>query len=129
MTLLQVAGVALLIGVSTAFLRESGGKYTVFAATGGGALLLLWGISHIGGAVGEFMTLAGETALSPYLGLLVKAMGVGYVVSVASDICRDLGATETANRLELCGRAELLVLAIPPLTELLKLAKQLAEGA
>ncbi len=128
MTLLQAAGVALLIGMVVAFLKDAGGRFALFAAAGGGILLTLWGISRLGGVFTAFRELTSSTVLSPYLTLLMKALGVGYVVEVSADICRDLGAPETAKRLELCGRAELLLLALPPLTELIRLACEMAEG-
>ncbi len=97
-------------------------------ALGGGVLLTVWMLSRLGGALGDFIEMTSETAMSPYLTLLLKAIGVGYVVGISADICRDLGAAETAKRIELCGRAELLVLAMPPLTELMRLAHSMAEG-
>ncbi len=128
MTILQAVGAAVIIGVTLAVLREGGSRLAVFAGAGGGILLLVYVMARLGVVFGEFITLAETSALSPYLTLLMKAIGVGYVVNIAADICRDLGAAGVADKIEMCGRAELLVLAIPPLTELLKLACDMAEG-
>ncbi len=128
MTILQAAGAAIVIGVTLALLKDGGGRLALFVGAGGGILLLGYMMARLGGVFRDFTTLARESALSPYVTLLLKAIGIGYVVSISADICRDLGATETAKKLELCGRAELLVLALPPLTELLKLACNMAEG-
>ncbi len=128
MTLLQVAGAAVLIGVTLSFLRESGNRFTWLVAAGGGILLTIWGIGRLGGVFSVFADLTSKTELSPYLTLVLKALGVGYVVQISADVCRDLGANEAGKRLELCGRAELLLLALPPLGELIHLASQMAEG-
>ncbi len=128
MTFLQLAGAALIIALTVALLRESGNRLIPFVAAGGGILLAGWAMLRISGVFTAFTELASQTVLSPYLALLLKAIGVGYVVQIAADICRDLGANETAKRLELCGRAELLLLALPPLTDLIQIACQMAEG-
>ncbi len=128
MTLLQVAGAAVLIGVTISFLKEGNGRLSAMVGAGGGILLLGYVVARLSGMFESFVALAHTSALSPYVTLLMKAIGVGYVVSISADICRDLGAAETAKKIELCGRAELLVLALPPLTELLKLACNMTEG-
>ncbi len=128
MTLLQVVGAAVLVGITLATLREGGGKMTVAVGIGGGVLLVGWAVTRLSGVLGSFGEMAVSTPLSPYLSLILKAIGVGYTVEVGAGICRDLGATELARRIELCGRVELLLLAIAPMTELVHLALEMAGG-
>ena len=56
---------------------------------------------------------------------LFKAVAVGYVSRIGSDVCRDLGADSVATKVELCGRAELLLLALPLFAEVLEIAYSL----
>jgi hypothetical protein len=60
--------------------------------------------------------------------VILKAIGVGYVVRIGGDVCRDLGYESTAQKLDLCGKAELFVLSLPYLFELLSIAEDLAGG-
>ena len=55
----------------------------------------------------------------------MKAVAVGYVSRIGSDVCRDLGADSVAAKVELCGRAELLLLAMPLFAEVLEIAYSL----
>ncbi len=128
MTLLQATGVAILIAITMSLLKEGGNRFALYVAAGGGLLLLVAGVARLSGVISDFRTLASTTVLSPYLTLILKAIGIGYVVGISADICRDLGAQETARRLEFWGRAELLLLAMPPLAELVKLACEMVEG-
>ncbi len=53
---------------------------------------------------------------------LLKALGVAIAVEITADICRDAGEQSLAHKLELVGKAELLLLALPLVRELLELA-------
>jgi len=127
LTLWQIAAMAVLIATVCAVLRDGGGKFAPVVAAVGGVLLSCVAIRRLSGTV-ELIRRIGTTPLSPYLTVILRAIGVGYVVKVGGDICRDLGAAETADRLELCGKAELLLLAAPYLAQLITLAVGLAEG-
>ncbi len=128
MTLFGAVGAAVLIGITLAVLRESGGRMVVGVTVGGGLLLAAYALSRLGGVLGGFRELATGTELSPYLTLILKAIGVGYTVELGADICRDLGAESIAKRMEMLGRVELLLLALPPTTELIRLACDMLEG-
>lgn len=128
MTLFGVAGAALLVACVCAALKETGRGFYAFAAAGGGILLSAWAVLRLTGVAEAFAGLATDTVLSPYITVILRAVGVGYVVKIAADSCRDLGASETAARLEMCGRAEILVMAVPYMTELIRLAVSLVEG-
>jgi stage III sporulation protein AD len=128
LSLYGVVGVGLLVATVCATLRESAKGFAPWVAVGGGVLLTAWAITRMSGVAEDFSAFLDDTALSPYTGVLLRAVGVGYIVKIAADICRDLGAGETATRIELCGKAELLLMAAPYVAELIGLAVTLVEG-
>lgn len=121
MNLWQVTAVAIVIAVACATLKDSGGRLVPFVLTAGGLALLGWSLVRVTGVL-TVVEAWGKTALSPYLTVILKALGVGYVVRFGGDLCRDLGSESTAAKLELCGKAELMVLSLPYLQELIELA-------
>jgi stage III sporulation protein AD len=60
--------------------------------------------------------------LEPYAGVLLKALGVGLVTQTAAEVCRDSGETAIAGKVELLGKAEIMLLSLPLLRELLQVA-------
>lgn len=54
-----------------------------------------------------------------YLGTVLKIMGIAYIASFCSDICKDAGAGSLASKVELSGKILILVLAIPILMAVL----------
>jgi len=50
---------------------------------------------------------------------VLQALGIGFITQSAADICRDSGESSLAAKLELCGKAQILIIAIPMLKSLL----------
>ncbi|WP_027632903.1 stage III sporulation protein AD [Clostridium hydrogeniformans] len=54
-----------------------------------------------------------------YLNTVLKIIGIAYIASFCSDICKDAGAGSLASKVELSGKVLILVLAIPILMAVL----------
>jgi len=125
MTLYQIIGFSVLSAMLVCLMKETGGKYApaLLACTGA---LLFWlflrRLSPVAETLRGYLSAQGMGEAS---GLLMKGLAVGYLTQIGGDVCRDLGAESVASRLELCGRAELLVLALPLLSDLLGTALSL----
>ena len=127
MSFLGVVGCGLVIAVACGILKEGKTNMPLFLGALGGVMLTAWGMTRLASTWEVFALLGENESLSPYTTLLLKALGVGYVVKIGSDVCRDLGAQDTAEKLELCGKAELLLMAMPLISELISLALTLVE--
>ena len=55
-----------------------------------------------------------------YLGVMLRALGVSLLTQTCADLCRDAGETALGGKLELLGKAEILVLSLPLLRSLLE---------
>lgn len=53
---------------------------------------------------------------------ILRALGITYLTSTASDICKSAGEASIAGYIELAGRVELIVLCLPLFREILELA-------
>ncbi len=60
-----------------------------------------------------------------YLPYLMKSAGVALIASTGADLCRDCGESAVASKLEMLGKCEIVVLSIPLLRELFRLATDL----
>ena len=62
------------------------------------------------------------TSFESYLGTLTKALGITLAVQFSAELCRDAGESAIASKLELVGKAEIILLCLPLLRELIGLA-------
>ncbi len=65
--------------------------------------------------IGEFSALADRK----YVGYILRALGITYITSVSSDVCKSVGEGTIAGYVETAGRAEIILLCIPMMRELL----------
>ena len=120
--MLRYYGAALIALAAILALR---GQKSEFA----GMVSLAAGILLFGGAAEAFLPALREigallegSALGGYAATLMKALGVTLAAQFTAELCRDAGEGALASRLELAGRAEILLLALPLIRELLALA-------
>ena len=69
-----------------------------------------------------------NTQISNYLPVLTKALGIALMVQITSDICRDSGEGSISQRVETIGKAEIILLCIPLIKDILKLCDEIAKS-
>lgn len=69
------------------------------------------------------MELTGLTG--DYAAILFKAVGICLLTQLAGDVCRDSGESSIASKIELAGRAAILLTAMPLIQEVLTWAWEL----
>ena len=113
----QTVGIALLVSLTALLLRESKSALAPLLVLGGGVLLLLSVLPGLS-AFSSLFSLLSSVGLEEETVTVAKVLSVGFLTSMGADACAELGASSVANKLELCGRVEILLLALPTLTAL-----------
>ncbi len=124
MTVWGAVAAALLTAISAMLVRECGGRLAALVSLTGGVVILLAVFPRAAEIVSELRGLAALGA-DEWLAPILKIIAVGYAVEIGADICRELGEAGVAARLELCGKLEILLLALPSFLGLLELAVSL----
>ena len=97
-------------------------RVAVTLLLGGAALNALSPLIAYIGEMGEW------GGLSEWTPVLWKALGIALLSHFCGEICRECGETGAAAGVELCGKAEILLLALPLIQKLLSLAGELLQG-
>ena len=71
----------------------------------------------------------GEIMSSAFPGVtvLLRAMAVAFLTHVCASVCRDCGEGTLASYVEMAGKAEILVLSVPLITDILETVKKLLD--
>lgn len=116
-----VVGAGICALVTLTILRELRREYAPLFLLGFTVLCFLFLLPQLGEAV-AFLKECAERAGSEHLFLIVKALGITYLSSTASEICKSAGEASIGSTLEFTGRVELLLLCLPLFRELLDLS-------
>ena len=125
---LKICGGALLLAVAILLVRSARGEVLPLQWT---ATLLLFGatltmLSPVIFWVGELCQAGGVSEMGS---LLIRGLGVAVLTQLCSDLCRQGGEGMLASGVEMAGRAELLLLCLPQLKQLVAVAVQLLDAA
>ena len=124
---LKICGGALLCAVAIVLLKSAKGEVLTLQWAGiivlGGATLFLWQpvLSWLG-------TLCAAHGMGEMATLLLKGLGVAVLTQLCADLCRQAGEATLAGSVEGAGRAELLLLCLPMLQDLVETANVLLGG-
>lgn len=116
-----VVGVGICALVTLTILKELRKEYAPLFLLGFAVVSFGFLLPRLSGAV-DFLRECVGLAGGERIGLVVKALGVTYLTSTASELCKSAGEAGVGNTIELAGRVEILLLCIPLFRELLDLA-------
>lgn len=124
----RLCGVALLTAFAAMVLKQYKPELALPVSVAGGVLLLLAIIARLAPQVEYISGLWYADDFGEYAAPLVKSLGVALIAQTASDVCRDMGETSAASKVELAGKAEIMLLCLPLIGELLGFARELLLG-
>lgn len=126
MEIFQLVGIAFITAV-TALILKSAKPELAFAVTiAGSIILLLFVFDLLKDTVTVFQEIATLTGIdSSLIKILLKMIGIGYLVEFSAGILNDFGQNSLADKLVFCGKIIVLVLGIPILESVLSLIVQL----
>lgn len=125
-TLMKCAGLALVGAFSALLLKERYKGAGVAASVCTFVLICAVGFGAPMSEITETLfAMLEESPASEYLGVMLKALFVGYITYITADICKSAGEESLARAAILSGKLQMLLLAMPRVTALLDMAREL----
>lgn len=121
-------GIAILICVIVVILKQVKPELSLFALIIGSIILLLYVLTSFTSVIQSFNQIVTKTGVNSQLfTIIVKIVGVGYLVEFTADICKDSGNVSIADKVLLGGKIIILLLAIPIITNLFDVILELLQ--
>ncbi len=128
MAIFQLVGIAFVTAVAALILKETKPELAFAVTIAGSIILLLFVFELFKDSVSIFQEIASATGINASLvKILLKMVGIGYLVEFSAGILNDFGQASLADKLTFCGKILILVLAIPIIESVLKLIVSLLE--
>ena len=127
MELIKICG-AVICAVSVCLIfRNMKNDYSLFIRIGITVGISVLSLSVMYPLLKVINEISENTKISKYIPTLIKSLGIALTVQITSDICKDSGEGAIAQRVELFGKAEILILCIPLITDLVALCKDVTK--
>ena len=102
------------------FFKDKRSDISVLLMLAAGILVFIFCIDQIAEIINFLKNISEKAGIDiVYLGIVLKILAIAYLVSFASEICKDAGASSLASKVEFAGKIFILVLAIPILMAVL----------
>lgn len=121
----ELVGAALTLAVIVFLLREVNFRAAGVIAVISAALLLLRAVGIYEKAKDALISLPDGISESGVFEAMLKVTGLTYLYGISADVCRDLGEAGISKALEAVGRVEIMLIAVPYVTEIIMLGSEL----
>lgn len=119
----KVTAISALTLVFSLLLKQSKPEYSFVVSVCGGLVALL---CILNSALGYFSVIKGYLSDagidSQAVGMVIKAVGIGYITEFSAATARDFSQTSLALKIVLAGKLAVLFIALPLIKQLIELA-------
>lgn len=120
MELLKIVGIGIIISVTIVIVKQVKPEFAVGVLIAGSIVMLLYFLQYFTDVLNVFDSIIQKTGIDKNLfSIILKIVGVGYVIEFGANICSDSGNSAIADKIILCGKMLILILAMPIITSLL----------
>lgn len=119
--LYRLCGAAIIALCAVFVLRQTGSQGAELVTVFFGVLAVSHMALRLEQTVRQLAALAQGSSVDGYFKLLLKAAGMAFVTDITSELCRSASAPSLGTYVELFGRCEILLCALPLAGELLEL--------
>ena len=123
--ILKILGVGLFVVILSFILKELKPEYSVMVMIAGGIIITLWGLAKVYPVIDYIRELTGTSYISEYFAIILKVLGISFIVQTGADICRDFGEASIASKIEFAGKAVILAVVLPILRSVISMGFEL----
>ncbi len=117
MDILRILAIALLGTVMAIYLKEYNKSFAFLVSLAAGCIIAAMMFPYFSDFIAGFKSIADSANLSG-MGLVIKVLGIAFIVKYGGELCRDAGEGALAAKLEMGGKIILLSLALPVIKSL-----------
>ena len=119
MDVLKLVGLGIVICIVAILLKQLKPELSVFVVIVGSIILLMYILNYFTSIFATFNDVISKTGINSELfSLVIKIIGVGYLIEFGASICADSGNSSIAEKVILGGKIIIFTMAIPIITSL-----------
>lgn len=122
----KIVAIGLITCVTTIIVKPIRNDFAILISVVGGLIILFLIINYLTGIFNTLQNIIGTTNLNSSLyKILLKIIGIGYLIEFTAGICIDTGNNSLADKVLLGGKIIIMVMALPIITSILEIIMEL----
>ena len=128
MEVLKLVGIGVIISVLALVVKQVKPELSITIVIAGSVILFVYVLKYFTKVFSVFENIVQKTGIDVELfSILLKIIGVGYIVEFGASICVDSGNDSIADKLILGGKVLIFTLAVPIILSLFNLVVELID--
>lgn len=120
MEIMQIIGIAIISTVLCLVVKKDRPEFANFIAITAGIVILLSVVLKLNFIVDEINNLSARANIpSMYISLIIKLIGIAYIMEFAVSLCKDCGENNIASKLEFGGKIIIMSMSFPILLSII----------
>lgn len=130
MVVFQLCCIAVITAICAFILKSHKSELVPLCLTAGGIIIFLFAFDYLSESI-EFLKNFSETTGidNQIIRIIFKIIGIGFLIEITASSIKDLGFEGVSDKLILCGKIIIFVVAIPVLSSTYKIIVSLIELA
>lgn len=126
MEVMRIVGIGLIGAILSILLRNSKPEFSMLIPVVVSFTVLACAMPYLIRITEELSRMASSAGInSSYMRIVIKVIGISYLVCIKAELCKDAGENAIAAKIELGGKLIILAMAIPIINSLLNLVKEI----
>ena len=122
----KIVAIGLITCMATLILKPIRQDFSILVGIAGGLIIIALIINYFTGILSTIKDILGVTGLnSSIYTILLKIIGIGYLIEFSAGICSETGNSALGDKILLGGKIVIMVMALPIITNILQIIKQL----
>ena len=128
MEILKIIGIGIITCVVVIIIKQIKPEFALVALIAGSVIMLVYIFDYFVNILDVFANIVNKTGINSKLfAIILKIIGVGYLIEFSANICSDSGNPAIADKIILGGKLLILILAMPIVTNLLDIIVELIQ--
>ena len=121
MDIIKIIGIAFLAVIIIVILKQYKPEFAMYVSILAGTIILLMSVGKLGGIITILENISNKTKVNgEFLAILIKITGIAFLTEFAVSICKDVGETAIASKVDLGGKVIIIAISIPIISALLE---------
>ena len=126
MDLVKVLALGIVISILAVLLKTIKQEYSLICIIVGSIIIVLYILNSVLDIVRFFMNIVEKTGVdSSLFSILLKIVGMGYLIEFSAGICRDSGNSSIADKVVLAGKIIIFIMSLPIISNLFNVIMEL----
>ncbi len=126
MTLFKVIGFGIIAVSLVIILKNQRPEIALMCVVASSVIILLFVFDELKSVIDLINSLMQKSSIdSTYIKIILKVIGISYIIEFGKDICKDAGESAIANKMEMAGKVIIVSLSIPVVASLIDIVTEL----